>query len=293
MSAKIISVLNMKGGVGKTTLSCNLAIELANKGFNVLVIDADPQFNTTQTLFKFYTNSVEKYNELRESGKTIKGIVNNSTTVTRKGEDVNPIDIIYKFNNRTVNGEEIKGLSLIPGDLSLIVDISVVSGDKFSAFMFKEKITEKYDYIIIDCPPTWGQLTSMSLTISDYYLIPTRLDEFSTIGITILSEQLSEKVAASKGNLKCLGVVYMMLNETSATNGIARRHRDFKNTIEEYFVEMSDEVGSQVKQFETVIYNKQPIATSSVIYRLHKDKYPHLLEHIKDLVDEILERIEE
>ena len=66
----------MKGGVGKTTLSCNIAIELADRGKRVLVIDSDPQFNTTQTLFKFYTNSVDKYNELREEELTIKSIFN-------------------------------------------------------------------------------------------------------------------------------------------------------------------------------------------------------------------------
>ncbi|MDA3965291.1 ParA family protein [Enterococcus thailandicus] len=293
MSSTIISVLNMKGGVGKTTLSCNIAIELADRGNRVLVIDSDPQFNTTQTLFKFYTNSVDKYNELREEELTIKSIFNQNqrkSRLTREKERTEQ-SLIYSFPDVEKEWGIQKGLSLIPGDLSLIVDINAAGADRFKAFFFKEKLSENFDFIIIDCPPTWGELTSISLTISDYYLIPTKLDEFSTIGITILSELLSEKVAASEGNLKCLGVVYMMLNETTAENGIARRNRPFKEAIENYFPEMSEEVFSDVKEFQTVIYTKQSIATSSVVYKVYNDRYPELSERIKDLVDEIVGRL--
>lgn len=296
MTGKVISVLNMKGGVGKTTLSCNLAIELADRGYNVLVIDSDPQFNTTQTLFKFYTNSVDHYNELREQGLTIKGIFNSNQK--KMGVTRNPIEksdseksVIHQFPVVHKSWGDQPGVALIPGDLSLIVDINASGADRFKGFFFKERLKERFDYIIIDCPPTWGELTSMSLTISDYYLIPTKLDEFSTIGITILSDQLSEKVAASEGKLKCLGVVYMMLTETVAENGIARRHRPFKQSIEDYFKIMSVEVGSEVKEFQTVVYNKQSIATSSVVYKIHKERYPELSERISDLVDEIQARI--
>lgn len=294
MPGTVISVLNMKGGVGKTTLACNIAIELADRGNRVLVIDSDPQFNTTQTLFKFYTDSVDEYNKLREDGLTIKGIFNQNKRKARVTQDQTQPErsVIYKFSDTQKDWGMQNGLSLIPGDLSLIVDINASGADRFKGFFFKEDIRDNYDFIIIDCPPTWGELTSMSLTISDYYLIPTKLDEFSTIGITILSEQLSEKVAASEGKLKCLGVVYMMLNETTAENGIALRNRPFKEAIEEYYSEMSLEVDSTVEEFQTVFYTKQSIATSSVVYKIYYDKYPELSDRIKDLVDEIIERLD-
>lgn len=291
--AKVISVLNMKGGVGKTTLSCNLAIELADRGYKVLVVDSDPQFNTTQTLFKYYTGSVDKYNDLREHNLTIKSIFSSShrnpgITQEATNQDCNAI---YTFEDIQKDDLIQKGLSIIPGDLSLIVDINAATSDRLKAFFFTQKLTERFDFIIIDCPPTWGELTSISLTVSGYYLIPTKLDEFSTIGITILSEQLSEKVAAMEGKLKCLGVVYMMLNGTKSVSGIALKNRPFKETLEGYFKKMSSDVNSSVKQFQTVIYNKQAIATSSVIYKTH-DKYPELWERIKELVNEIMTRLQ-
>lgn len=295
MAGKVISILNMKGGVGKTTLACNIALELAQRDNRVLVIDVDPQFNTTQTLFKLYTNSVNEYNRLRESGMTIRKIFNTDSKqrgITKKRINIeeNTNSVIHEFKNITIGGKEQKGLDLIPGDLSLIVDINAAASDKFKGFFYREKFKENYDYIIIDCPPTWGELTSIALTLSDYYLIPTKLDEFSTIGITILSEQLSEKVAALEGGLKCLGVVYTMLNETTAENGIAITHRPFKTAIEKYYDYMSQEVDSKVKEFSTVFYNIKAIATDTVVYKVHT-RYPDLYERVKDLVDEIIGRI--
>ncbi|MFP3892778.1 ParA family protein [Exiguobacterium indicum] len=293
MNANVISIINMKGGVGKTTLTCNIAFELARKGKKVLVIDVDPQFNTTQTFFKFYEGNVDSYNDLRSTDQTITNIFSpqNRGITHSPGQSNTKKNVIYKFNDKGTGEETIRGLSLVPGDLRLIVDVNVAASDRFNTFFIQNKLKEEYDYIIIDCPPTWGQLTSVALSNSDYYLIPTKLDEFSTIGITILADLLAEKVASTGNRLQCLGVVYMMLNPTKSETGIAIKQKQFKKQIEKYFEIMKDAVHSPVKEFDAIIYNKQPIATSSVIYMEYKKKYPELSDRITDLVGEIEDRI--
>ncbi|MGE0910518.1 ParA family protein [Bacillus atrophaeus] len=289
MTATTICVLNMKGGVGKTTISANLAIELYNRKNNVLVIDIDPQFNTTQSLFKFHKDSVSEYFTLREEDKTIRHIFSQSQNqglAKRKKNKNETKDILYNL----IKNEDENRLDIIPGDLRLIVDVNATARDRIQAYFNKNNIKKKYDYIIIDCPPTWGHLTSVSLSLSDYYLIPSKLDEFSTIGISLLSELLSEKVNSSSSPLKCLGVVYTMLAQTNAKSGISPRQSKFKEHIEEFFKEMSEEVNSEVTAFDTVIYNQETISSKSVIYAEH-NQYPDLQQRVSDLTDEVLLRI--
>ncbi|WHS10335.1 AAA family ATPase [Ligilactobacillus salivarius] len=225
---KVISFINMKGGVGKTTLTINIANYLANKeNKKILIIDLDPQFNATQALllkqeknklsnninkqdkdeveFKAEVSSAEQYKKLSKNGKTAFQIFHR-TVITKNTQK----DIIYEFS---------ENLSFVPGDLELS---SVIAGDTASKvglidqFIKINNLKEKFDFILIDCPPTWSILTHSALYASKYYLIPSKLDFYSSIGINSLQNKISEKLTndcmyqETSRKLFNLGIVFSM-----------------------------------------------------------------------------------
>lgn len=227
-NGKVISFINMKGGVGKTTLTINIANYLANKeNKKILIIDLDPQFNATQALllkqekhklsnninkqdedeveFKAEVSSAKQYKKLSKNGKTAFQIFHR-TVITKNTQK----DIIYEFS---------ENISFVPGDLELS---SVIAGDTASKvglidqFIKINNLKEKFDFILIDCPPTWSILTHSALYASKYYLIPSKLDFYSSIGINSLQNKISEKLTndciyqETSRKLFNLGIVFSM-----------------------------------------------------------------------------------
>lgn len=233
---KVISFINMKGGVGKTTLTINIADYLAQKeNKNVLIIDLDPQFNATQALllkqekrdnnisnnntkdvtFKAEAQSASKYKELSKNRKTAYQIFN-STDIMKDSQE----DLLYKFS---------ENIYFIPGDLELS---SVIAGDTASKvaliddYITSKKLNQKFDFILIDCPPTWSILTHSALYASRYYLIPSKLDFYSSIGINSLQNKISEKLLndsmykATSRKLSNLGIVFSMTTQLQSETKI-------------------------------------------------------------------------
>lgn len=204
MSAKVISFINMKGGVGKTTLTINVGNELAKKGSKVLIVDMDPQFNATQSLLlhKIRTTQIESDTIDEEvivkqeinSSEDYKKLSQNKETVLQLFEKTN---IDKPLSNPSLAQRISNNLYLIPGDLKLAKEISGDTAGKVGVLvqhLQDNNILQEYDYVLIDCPPTWSILTHSSLFASDYYIIPSKVDLYSSIGIQLLEEQIDEKL---------------------------------------------------------------------------------------------------
>lgn len=190
---KVVSIINYKGGVGKTTITANLASEMACRGKRVLVIDLDPQTNLTFSYMK-----VEEWSNTYEKEKTIKYWFDSIIDGTKPVPSFK--DLIVRKN----------GVDLICSHLRLIdVDIELAAGlsagterqhrnnfIKTYSYIKNELNTLKgqYDIVLFDCPPNFSIVTKNALIASDYYIVPAKMDYLSTLGINQLKNHVTSLV---------------------------------------------------------------------------------------------------
>ena len=200
---KTISIINYKGGVGKTTITANIASELAFRGKKVLVIDLDPQTNLT---FSFI--DVLDWEKYDENKKTIKhwydDYLDNDKDTNLSSLIISPAKINAQLKSFKSNGK----LDIISSHLELInVDLELATRlggttDRTIRSNFLRLLTRlrngikeldnKYDVIIIDCPPNFNIVTQNAIIASDLYLVPAKADYLSTLGIDQLYGQIEE-----------------------------------------------------------------------------------------------------
>ena len=186
--AKTISIINQKGGVGKTTITFNLAKGLAGKGYKVLVIDNDPQGNLTGALLDDPT--AMKANVLG----------------------------LYDPEQDKITPEKINDkLFLIGADIHL----SKVSDSEFDIiFRLKEgleKLKQDYDFVLIDCLPAFGFLNMAALNAADFVLIPTKPAPFALAGLKDLLGTVKKVQKRLNQNLKVLGIVLNLIEGRKTT----------------------------------------------------------------------------
>ncbi len=200
---KVISVANQKGGVGKTTTTVNLSTLLAKKGKKVLLIDTDPQGNATSGL------GVTKELEL-----SVYDILVGDTTF-----------------EETIEKTAIKNLSVCPSNISLagaeVQLVSMMSREQRLKVKLDE-IKDKFDYILIDCPPSLGLITLNAFTASDTVLIPVQCEYFALEGLGQLLNTVNLVKKHLNKNLEIEGALLTMYDaRTNLSNQVVKEVKKY------------------------------------------------------------------
>jgi chromosome partitioning protein len=186
--SKVIAVFNQKGGVGKTTTNVNLTASLGTMGKKILVLDLDPQGNTTSGY------GIEKY----EVEKTIYDVI------------IDGVDI-----SETILKTEFENIDIVSSDTDLAgCEIELTSRDNREYILKNaiDKVRDNYDYIFIDCPPSLGMLTINSLTAVDSVLIPIQCEYYALEGVSQLMGTIKLVKSRLNPELDIQGVVLSMFD---------------------------------------------------------------------------------
>ncbi len=251
---KILSLVNQKGGVGKTTSSVNIAVSMAAAEIKTLLIDFDPQANATTGISNLIEEKEEKIYD-----------------VLIRGVDI----------NKAINTTQFKYLDVVTSNNDLVgaeIELVSVIAREYQLKSILKKLKQPYEYIIIDCPPSLGLLTINALAASDAVLIPIQCEYYALEG---LGQLLNTIRLVQKHINKGLTIAGVLLTMYDSRLNLSKEVAD---EVREYFEE---------KLFETVIHRNVRLGEAPSFGKpaLLYDANSTGAQNYLSLVEELIKRV--
>ncbi|BFK93017.1 ParA family protein [Blautia producta] len=281
MKRNVVAFLNMKGGVCKTSLCKEIALYLAEEFQNkVLVIDVDPQSNCTQSFFERY--NVLGKNTIIKGDLCLPSIQKVFSTSVAKLEHSDLEEIILKLTNK---------LHIVPGELrTIFMERETATGaseQRLLNFIEDNNLKKDYDYILIDCPPTYSFYTIAALLASDLYLIPVTPDAYSLLGVNLLEQVVNHLKGNYRANFRThpldnLGIIFTRIPKIP--KGGIKNNMD---QIKEAFVDR------KMPFFENSYLKANRIPTSKLSTFILDRKDEALRDNMKSICQEFVNKVGE
>lgn len=277
----VIAFLNMKGGVCKTSLCKEIGLYLAEKcSKKILVIDVDPQSNCTQSFLERY--NVLKNELITDATEKLPSIQKIFSPGAGRLNDPSIDEIILKLSDN---------LHIVPGELrTIFMDRETTGGaaeQRLYNFIDEYNIKEQYDYILIDCPPTYSFYTIAALLASDLYLIPVTPDAYSLLGVELLEKVIHNLKSSYRINFQThpldnLGIIFTKISK--------RPRSGIKNNIEQ--IKEAYE-GKNMPFFENSYLKADKIVTSKLSTFILDRQDENLKDNLKMICQEFINRVGE
>jgi chromosome partitioning protein len=277
MVATTISLINMKGGVGKTTLAVNIAWELCRTK-QVLLIDLDPQFNATQYLMDY-----ETFDKHRQTAGTVADVLlepnrQRMPLGKQKAKQVNIEKYIVTIEE-TPRGR----FAFLPAELGLAKAVKNPQGVEYKLQKALSKQQKQFDYILIDCAPTDSVLTTTALMASDYILVPVKPDRFSVLGYAQIQEVLEDfrVTYPDPHEVRDLGVVF---TQVKGTSHIQDQCMNEVTQQAEYIFGVQLPLSNT---YERSVFEQTPLGRTRYARQNTADVIPALIAEIEDRISQL------